>query len=141
MLVLLAFHNNLFLLPGCPPIWFIFWDDRMWRIVKSSTWCRNYWRGYSCTTSRVLCLCLLEILISPQFDSLSPQFNVNWHSSKVFFLSVGVQVYRRFYTEMEEKIYGVLAIQVKKPANQPFDFLTSILCVNISLKFWRCYWV
>uniref|UniRef100_A0A7N0U077 ASCH domain-containing protein n=1 Tax=Kalanchoe fedtschenkoi TaxID=63787 RepID=A0A7N0U077_KALFE len=39
----------------------------------------------------------------------------------------GVQVYRRFYTETEEKSFGVLAIQVQKPANQPVDFLATIL--------------
>ncbi|WVZ52899.1 hypothetical protein U9M48_003902 [Paspalum notatum var. saurae] len=39
----------------------------------------------------------------------------------------GVKVYRKFYTEEKENSYGVLAISVSKPQDQPYITMTNIL--------------
>ncbi|KAL5204113.1 hypothetical protein ABZP36_008984 [Zizania latifolia] len=39
----------------------------------------------------------------------------------------GVKVYRKFYTEEKENLYGVLAISVSKPTAQPYITMTDLL--------------
>uniref|UniRef100_A0A0D9XR28 ASCH domain-containing protein n=1 Tax=Leersia perrieri TaxID=77586 RepID=A0A0D9XR28_9ORYZ len=39
----------------------------------------------------------------------------------------GVGVYRKFYTEEKESLYGVLAISVSKPTDQPYITMTELL--------------
>uniref|UniRef100_A0A0E0BHK8 ASCH domain-containing protein n=1 Tax=Oryza glumipatula TaxID=40148 RepID=A0A0E0BHK8_9ORYZ len=39
----------------------------------------------------------------------------------------GVGVYRKFYTEEKESLYGVLAISVSKPTAQPYIIMTELL--------------
>ncbi|KAG5530673.1 hypothetical protein RHGRI_025590 [Rhododendron griersonianum] len=43
----------------------------------------------------------------------------------------GVQIYRKFYSEEKEKLNGVLAIGVTKPAAQPFISLAGMLSVSM----------
>jgi hypothetical protein len=45
----------------------------------------------------------------------------------------GVQVYRNFYSEEKERMNGVVAIRVAKPANQPSAALAGVL----SVSFWQ----
>ncbi|XP_040384623.1 uncharacterized protein LOC102706508 isoform X2 [Oryza brachyantha] len=39
----------------------------------------------------------------------------------------GVEVYRKFYTEEKENLYGVLAISVSKPTAQPYITMTELI--------------
>ncbi|KAE9450489.1 hypothetical protein C3L33_17611, partial [Rhododendron williamsianum] len=50
---------------------------------------------------------------------------------KAFLEKAGVQIYRKFYSEEKEKLNGVLAIGVTKPAAQPFISLAGMLSVSM----------
>ncbi|CAM8901153.1 unnamed protein product [Rhodiola kirilowii] len=73
---------------------------------------------------------MLEVQDVHKYDSFSEMLVLEGLSRVlpgVETIEEGVRVYRRFYTEIEERSFGVLAIQVKKPDDQPFDFLVTIL--------------
>lgn len=70
---------------------------------------------------------IIDDLEFPHLEVPSGSHNMNGY----FFFFSGVQIYRKFYSEEKEKLNGVLAIGVTKPAAQPFISLAGMLSVSM----------
>jgi len=79
---------------------------------------------------------LLEVQDVHRYTSFSEMLKVEGLAKVlpgVESIEEGVQVYRNFYSEEKERMNGVVAIRVAKPANQPSAALAGVL----SVSFWQ----
>ncbi|XP_023641656.1 uncharacterized protein LOC17892243 isoform X2 [Capsella rubella] len=73
---------------------------------------------------------LLEVQDVHHYTSFSEMLRVEGLAKVlpgVQVIEEGVRVYRNFYSEEKERLNGVVAIRVAKPANQPYEALAGVL--------------
>ncbi|XP_052136078.1 uncharacterized protein LOC127754552 isoform X1 [Oryza glaberrima] len=73
---------------------------------------------------------LLNVQVIRKYASFSEMLQAEMISEVlpgISSIEQGVGVYRKFYTEEKESLYGVLAISVSKPTAQPYIIMTELL--------------